>query len=220
MVEGVEPLQRAVDVDGLVPPALAQQPDHPLRLAEGIGPDDVAAFGELPDGLQQSGDLLGVGREAEHRQAEGGLGDEHLAGHRLEGRAGRVAPSLVVSRDHHGQAGVAHHRLGRAQDVAGGRQADLDIVAAERLAVAHRLGSAAEVLAVAGGHDLQRLGGGDHHAVAGPGMVGVAVGDHRPIHRPHRVDEEIAGGAVEPLGLWAEQGFRPHDPCLAGLGRR
>ena len=43
-------------------------------------------------------------------------------------------------------------------------------------------------------------------------------------YRPELVGDPdsgvIAGGAVEPLGLWAEQGFRPHDPCLAGLGRR
>ncbi len=209
-----------MDVDGPVPAGLAQQADHPLGLAERIGPDDVAALGELGDRLQQGGDLLAIGREAEDREAEGRLGDEHIARDRLESRTGRVAPPLVVARDHHGQAAMAHHRLGRAQHVTGRRQADLDPVAGQAFAIGDRLGRAAVVLAIAGGHDLKRLGGGDHHPVAGPGMVGMAMGDHRALHRPHRVDEEIAGRAVKPLGLGTEQGFRPHGPCLAVPTRR
>ncbi len=115
---------------------------------------------------------------------------------------------------------MAHHRLGGTQHVAGGDQADLHPIAGEGLAIADRLGLAAEVLAIAHRHDLKRLGGRHHHAVAGAGVVGMAMGDHRPLHRPHRVDEEIAGSAVEPLGLGTEQGFRPHGPCLPVLAAR
>ena len=47
LIERVQARQGAVDVDGPVPAALPQQPDDPLRLAQVIGSDDVAALREL-----------------------------------------------------------------------------------------------------------------------------------------------------------------------------
>ena len=35
----------------------------------------------------------------------------------------------------------------------------------------------------------------------GPGVVGMAMGDHRPLDRPHRVDMEAAGHHQQALGL-------------------
>ena len=85
LIERVQPIERAVDVDRLLPARLAQQADDPLGLAERIGADQVGALGELLDRAQQPGDLVACVGVPEHRQAEGGLGDEDVAGDRLEG---------------------------------------------------------------------------------------------------------------------------------------
>ncbi len=98
--------------------------------------------------------------------------------------------------------------------MSGRDQLELDAVTVELLAVGGRLGLTAEAFAVTGLHDRQGLGRGDHHAVAGAGVVGVAVGDHRPVHRPHRIDEEIAGRAIESLGLGTEHRFRLHSTAF------
>ena len=44
-------------------------------------------------------------------------------------------------------------------------------------------------------------------------MVGMAVGDQRPLDRPDRIDEEIAGRAIEPFGAGAEQVAGAHRPA-------
>ena len=63
---------------------------------------------------------------AEHRQAEGRLGDEDIAGHRLERRAGRVGAALVVARDDDAQAACLHHDLRGAEHMAGRMEGDGD----------------------------------------------------------------------------------------------
>ena len=208
LVERVQPFQRPVDEDGLLPSSLAQQFDHPLRLAQGVGPDDVAALGELLDRGQKAPDLTRVVRMAEHRQAEGRLGDEDVTGYRLEPRAGRVTAALVVAGDHHGQALPAHHRLGGTQHVAGGDQGHLDAIVGERLAIGRGLALAGEVLSVAGRHDRQGLGRGGHGAMARAGVVGVAMGDHGPVHGADRVDVEVSRRAVEAVRSGTEKVFR------------
>ncbi len=92
--------------------------------------------------------------------------------------------------------------------MSGRDQAHLDPVAGDSLAIFQRLAMPAEVRAIARLHDRQGLGRGHHRAVAGAGVVGVAVGDDRPLHRPHGIDEEVSGGAVEPLRPGAEYRFR------------
>ena len=54
-------------------------------------------------------------------------------------------------------------------------------------------------------HDVEGLPCGEHGAVAGAGVVGVGMGDERARNRADRVDEEIAGRAVETLGTGNEQ---------------
>ena len=56
---------------------------------------------------------------AEDRQAEGRLGDEDVAAHRLEGRAGRVGAALVVARGDDAQALGLEGDLRRAEHVPG-----------------------------------------------------------------------------------------------------
>jgi len=60
------------------------------------------------------------------------------------------------------------------------------------------LAAAREILAVAQRHDVQRLPRRHHRAVAGAGMVGMAVGHKGARHRAEGVDMETARGAVKP----------------------
>ena len=208
LIEGVQPLQRAMDIDRSIPARLSKQTDQPLGLAQGIGADQVRALGELERRGHQLGRLLAGRRMAEHRQGEGRLGDEDLAGLGLEGGAGRIGPALVVAGDDDGQPLPGDRRLGRAQHMAGRRQPHIDPVAAHRLAIGHRLHRPGEVRAIAFGHDVQRRGRGDDRAVPGARVIGVAMGDHRPRDRLGGVDIEVPRRAVETLGPWMQQAFR------------
>ena len=82
-----------------------------------------------------------------------------------------------------------------------------DLHGAERngFAVTRGLAGAGEVFTAADRHDRERFGRRQDGAVAGAGMVGVAVGDDGALHRLHRIDEEIAVGTVKTAGLWFEQ---------------
>ena len=97
-------LHRAVQIDRRVVAGLAQQRDHALRLAERIGADEMRALGKQRDRAQQLGDLAVGIAVAEHRQREGRLGDEHVARHQLERRAGRIGDVLVVAGGDDAQA--------------------------------------------------------------------------------------------------------------------
>ena len=90
-VEFGQALHRAMEIDRLVVALLADQRHDPLRLAERIGADDMGALGKERDRVEQLADLVARVRVAEHRQAEGRLGDEHVAGDHLIGEAGGVA---------------------------------------------------------------------------------------------------------------------------------
>ena len=102
--------------------------------------------------------------------------------------------------------------LRRAEHMAGRMEGDRDAVERDRLAKRGRLRRAGKTLAVAQRHDVERLPRRQHRAMAGAGMVGMAMRDQRPVDRPHRVDEEIAGRAVE--------AFRPGMEQVAGAHRR
>ena len=209
LVQAAQRHQRAVEVDGPVPSRFPQQRDQPLALAERVAADDVRALREQRHRAQEPGDLALGRRVAEDRQAEGRLRHEHVAGHRLEGRAGGVARALVVAGDHGPAPLPLQADLGRAEHVPGRRQPDADAVLRHLLAGADRLLRVARpALAHARPHDGQRLGRRQDGAVAGPGVVGMAVGDHRAFHRAHRVDGEAAGQAVQALGRDPEPGFR------------
>ena len=74
-------------------------------------------------------------------------------------------------------------------------EADGGVAHAER--TIRRLPLAREILAIADRHDLQRLARGKDRAVPRPGMIAMAMGDQRAMHRADRVDVEITGRAVE-----------------------
>ena len=144
----------------------------------------------------------------EHRQGEGRLGDEDVAGHRLEGRAGRIGPALEVARDDDALALVCQHCLRRAQDVAGRRELHIDVADPHAFAIFQRLLVGVGHVLEAGAHDRQRFGRGQRRTMAGPGMVAMAMGDHGARHRDGRVDIEVAGLAIEAARRRIEPGAR------------
>jgi hypothetical protein len=73
------------------------------------------------------------------RQAERRFGDEHVAAHRFERRAGRIGVDLVIARDDPHAALVLEAHLRRAQHVAGRVQRDRDAVVDDALAVRDRV---------------------------------------------------------------------------------
>src|SRR5690606_9608243 len=97
LIEPVQTLQRAMHMNGPVPPRLAQQPDHPLRLAKRIGADQMSAFGKLRQRMDQARVLLFIRRMDEDRQAERGLRNKDITWHGLERQAGRVSTPLVIA---------------------------------------------------------------------------------------------------------------------------
>ena len=207
-VQPAERLQGTVQIERAVVAGPAQQRDDPLRLAQAVDADQLRPVRIGFERGQQLRDLRTVGRMAEHRQAEGRLGDEDVAVDDLEGRTGRIRPPLVVARDHDAGAAPFQHRLRRTEDVAGRHQAQRHAVDLERRAVAERLHVASRPFAVARAHDGERLRRGEHRIVVGPRVVGVAMGDHRAHDRPRRVDVEIPWLAVEPCLGYPEPAFR------------
>ncbi len=116
--------------------------------------------------------------------------------------------------------------LRRAEDMAGGMQRDVDAAEAKGLAIGQRPAViAGEILAVAQAHDGQRLARRQHRAMAGAGVIGMAVGDHGAGHRPHRIDEEIARRAIKSLRAMRQhirggqsRRQKPHQPPQGDIG--
>ncbi len=152
----------------------------------------MCPLGKLGDRGDELGDLGLRRRMAEDRQAEGRLGDEDVAGDRLEGSAGGVRLALVVAGGDDPEPAAFDCDLRRTEHVTGRVERDGGIADPHRFAIGDRLRAAGEAGAVARLHDRQRLGRRQHRPVPGAGMVGMAVGDQRPLDRAGRVDVEIA----------------------------
>ena len=120
--------------------------------------------------------VAGVGM-AEDRQAERRLGDEEIAGDRLEGSAGRIGRALVIARHDDARALRLDGDLGRAEDVAGRMEAHRRIADPDLLAEPGDLPRPGKGLAAAQRHDGERLARRQHGAMAGARMVGMAMRD-------------------------------------------
>ena len=125
-------------------------------------------------------------RVAEHRQAKSRLGDEDVAGHGLKTGAGRVALTLVIAGDDDAQALALDHDLGGAQDMSCRHEAEIDLANARHHARRRVLAALCKTFAVAQRHDRQRLAGRQHRAMAGAGVIGMAVRDQRAGRRGAR----------------------------------
>jgi len=91
--------------------------------------------------------------------------------------------------------------------MSGRMEADADAVEDEALAEIDRLLAAAELRAAANAHDVEGLPCRQNLAVPRSGMVGMPVGDQRPLHRPYRIDVEVACRAIEARLGRMKQGF-------------
>ena len=81
--------------------------------------------------------------------------------------------------------------------MAGGNEPDGYIAEVDGLAVSQRLRLPGGGIAVARPHDGEGLRRGEHPAVAGPGVVGMAVGDDGAADGAHRIDMEIGRRAPQ-----------------------
>jgi hypothetical protein len=96
-------------------------------------------------------------------------------------------------------------------------EGDGDAAHIDALAEGGGLRRAAEILAVADLHDVERLTRRQHGAMAGTGVVGMAMGDERPRHGADGIDVEIAGGAIEAGGRRFEELLGLHDGKDSGF---
>ena len=100
--------------------------------------------------------------------------------------------------------------LRRAQHMACGMKLDRDVAELYPFAIGDGLRAARKIIAVAQPHHVERLLRGQHRAMARPGVVGMAVGDHGALDRPHRVDMEAAWLAAQPGGNGHQDILRTH----------
>ena len=100
--------------------------------------------------------------------------------------------------------------LGGAQNMAGGVKPHSHIPDPDLRAQTGGLSGAGMVSAIADRHDVEGFRRRQHVAVAGAGMVGVAVGDQRPVDIAHRINEKTAWRTVKPLAARDQQVFRFH----------
>ena len=133
------PVDRHAIGDGAVQPRGAvvqwqQLGQHPLRLAECIAQQDrrfATLFAFAAPRHDLCGDRRGV-RPAIDRQRERRFGDERIAGHHFEGRAGRVGLALVVAGRHPHPFTIVDAHLGRTEHMTGRMQRYLHPAQAER----------------------------------------------------------------------------------------
>ena len=142
----------------------------------------------------------------EHRQAEGRLGDEDVAADRLERQRRSRRPGACSRPRRRSACRHARRDLRRTEHMAGRMEGDRDAVELDRLAEHRLLRRAGKIRAIAQRHDVERLARRQHRAMAGAGVVGMAVRDQRPRHRPHRIDEEIARAGSRGLRVWGKAG--------------
>src|SRR4029079_7603910 len=155
------------------------------------------------------------------------LGDEHVAGHELERRTGRVAGILVVAGGDDRQSIALHRDLRGTKHMTGRMERHLGAAERERLTGLCSLRGTGEIVAVAQPHQVESLLRRQHRAVAGPRVVGMAVGHHGLVNRTRRIDMETAGLAAHTGRGRRQKLFRPHctgthgaEICHIGAGKR
>ena len=202
-VDGIDGLDRAMRDDG--PYRCIDAILQPLRLAQRIGVEHRRAPGlgiGAPPGVDL-GKQFGLRGPAVDRQAKRRFGDEGIAAHRLEGRAGAVVFELVVARRHPDPAAMLEPHLGRTEHMAGRVQRQPHAMVLYHLAIGQRLQR--DVLAQTPAQNGRAVMVGQVMRAAIARMVAVRMRDHRALHRPPGIDVEIAGRAIEPLGAGNDQ---------------
>ena len=119
--------------------------------------------------------------------------------------------ALVVARNHRALSFVFDHNLRRAEDVPGRHQPHRDISGFEWFAIGKSLHGVTRHRAKPDFHDGHRVSRGKNRLMAGPRMVGMAMGDDGALNGRMRIDVEIARHAIETARIRSE-------PCLKGTG--
>ena len=156
----------------------------------------MRALGKHRDGMQELGDFAVTHAVAEHRKAKRRLGDEDIAWNQFERCAGRIGGVLVVARCDDLQPLAFDRDLRRAKHVASRMERHLRAAQRQCFARLRHLRRTGEIRPVAEPHHVERFRRRQHRTVAGPRVVGMAVGDHGLVDRPRRVDMEAAGLAA------------------------
>ena len=194
-------------IDRAVVARIAQEGDQALAFAEPIDADDMGAVGKLSAGLEQLCRFLARIAVLEHRQRERRLGNEKVAGDKLEAGAGRVRAPLVIAGDDGPRAFPFDQDLCAAEHMPGREERNRDIADRHALAVGDGLAFLLRRSPEPHLHHAERLARGKHMVVPGPRMVGMAMGHDRALGAAIRVDMEAAGAAIEALAVNREPGF-------------
>ena len=202
---GAQFFLRAMKENRRVMSGLADQLDHPLRLAKRIGTDDMAAFRLFLYRGQKTRNLLSRVRMLEDRQPEGCLGDEQIAGNKLEILGRTVGMRLVIAGDDRDPAPIGQPDLRAAKDMAGREQCDGHRSVDKRCSEIEFLKGAGAMRPVTLLHDGDCLRRRQHMIMPRTGMVGMAMCDNRAPDRTSRVDIGVDRLYIE---LMVQQG---HD---------
>ncbi len=97
------------------------------------------------------------------------------------------------------------------------RQTHRHVAEAHAFLMARRLRFAGERFAIAHRHDRQRFRRRQNPAMAGAGVIGMAVRDHRAIDGAHGIDEEIAARAIKPFRARLQQRGGGHGGAGSGM---
>ena len=194
-VDGIDPFHRLVKNQGAG--AGVEHRQNALRLAHRVREQNAGAPRlpvRAPPVLDLRDGLRGIA-PAEDRQAEGRFGDERVAAHRLERRAGGVGSEFVVARDHPDFAAAFDANLRGPEDVSGRMEGDADLSDADRGAVG--LGLDCGVVIHARPQQGLSRKRGQIGARTAAGVVAMSVSNQRAIDGEGRVDMEIPGRAVQ-----------------------
>src|SRR3569623_1660850 len=137
---------------------------------------------------------------AEDRLAKGGFRDENIAGHDLERRACRIWCVLVITGRNNARSPACHRDLSRAQHMSRGMKGYGHVLKPDALTVGNRLRRTGEIIAITQPHNIERIMRRQYRAVAGTGLVGMAMRVECALHGPHRIDLKATVFAAKPSG--------------------
>src|SRR3546814_19655744 len=143
---------------------------------------------------------------AEDGRGKGRLGEEDIAGNRLERRAGGVVPALVVAGHHRPFAPIFQHDLRGAEHMARRHEAHADIADPDLFAIADGLRMSR--LAITRAPDGKRPRRGEHMAVTAARMGRLAVGWERAFRRTSRTAPKNPGRTVGGSGMRVNTGTK------------
>ena len=212
---------RLADRFGVTPPVLAIAGGNALNLAllpmtggTLIGADLALFFSASPAWsvvpAQQSRLLAHTPSPWRNTERKRRFGDEDIARHQFEGRAGRIGNVFVIAGSDDAQPVRLDRDLRRAEHMTDGMEGDFRAAEADAFSVARRLDRAGKILAIAQPHEIERLLCGQHRAMPGARMIGMGMRDQRALDRTGGVDMEAAELAAHTGRRQHQDVFRTH----------